>query len=58
MTDREKQIIETFAVIVPLLSEIDKSYLLGLGEGMAIKVRGDIEVSKPTEGEQARAAVV
>ncbi len=33
----EKQIIETFVLIIPKLSENDKSYLLGLGEGMAIK---------------------
>lgn len=39
MTDREKQILEIFALIIPELSENDKSYLLGLGEGMAIKVR-------------------
>lgn len=38
MLEREKQIIETFALIIPKLSESDKSYLLGLGEGMAIKV--------------------
>ncbi len=38
MSEREKQIIKTFAVIIPKLSECDKSYLLGLGEGMRIKV--------------------
>ena len=38
MSEREKQIIKTFALIIPKLSESDKSYLLGLGEGMAIKV--------------------
>ena len=38
MSEREKQSIETFALIIPKLSESDKSYLLGLGEGMAIKV--------------------
>lgn len=50
MLDREKQIIETFAVIIPKLSESDKSYLLGLGEGMAIKTESQekkIEKSKP-----------
>nr|DAV58408.1 MAG TPA: hypothetical protein [Caudoviricetes sp.] len=35
---KEKQIIENFAVVIPRLSEADKSYLLGLGEGMAMKV--------------------
>lgn len=39
MSEKEKQIIETFALIIPKLSENDKSYLLGLGEGMAIKVK-------------------
>lgn len=38
MSEREMQIMETFALIIPKLSESDKSYLLGLGEGMAIKV--------------------
>lgn len=38
MSEREKQIIETFALIIPKLSESDKGYLLGLGEGMAMKV--------------------
>lgn len=37
MSEKEKQIIENFALIIPKLSESDKSYLLGLGEGMAIK---------------------
>lgn len=37
MTEKEKQIIATFVFIIPKLSENDKSYLLGLGEGMRIK---------------------
>lgn len=36
MLDKEKQILVTFAEIIPKLSESSKSYLLGLGEGMAI----------------------
>lgn len=39
MLDREKQILKTFALIIPQLSESDKSYLLGLGEGIAFKVK-------------------
>ena len=39
MQEKEKQIIQNFAVILPKLSESDKSYLLGLGEGMAIKLQ-------------------
>lgn len=38
MKQKEKQIIENFAVVIPRLSESAKSYLLGLGEGMAMKV--------------------
>lgn len=34
---KEEKIIKTFAMMLPKLSETDKSYLLGLGEGMAIK---------------------
>lgn len=37
MSEKEKKIIETFSSVMPKLSEKDKSYLLGLGEGMAIK---------------------
>lgn len=37
MTDREKQILETFADIIPKLSNDDKNYLLGLGDGMTFK---------------------
>lgn len=38
MTEKERKIFETFAKVIPELSESDKSYLLGLGEGMSIKV--------------------
>mgnify|MGYP004508884011 CR=1 FL=1 len=38
MEEREKKILENFAILIPKLSEADKSYLLGLGEGMMIKV--------------------
>lgn len=43
MTDREKQILKTFALLIPRLSDSDKSYLIGLGEGMAIKSRQNRE---------------
>ena len=36
MTDKEKQILDTFGKIIPKLSESNKKYLLGLGEGMVI----------------------
>ena len=48
MSEREKQIIKTFAIIIPKLSECDKSYLLGLGEGMAIKVESQGQKSEKT----------
>nr|DAJ33570.1 MAG TPA: hypothetical protein [Caudoviricetes sp.] len=38
MTDKEEKILKTFAIVLPKLSETDKSYLLGLGEGMVIRV--------------------
>lgn len=37
LEEKEKKIIENFALLIPKLSESDKSYLLGLGEGMAIR---------------------
>lgn len=39
MTEKERQIFEVFRFVIPKLSESDKSYLLGMGEGMAIKVK-------------------
>ena len=41
MSEKETKILKTFALIIPKLSESDKSYLLGLGEGMAIKAGGN-----------------
>ena len=38
MSEKEKKIIQTFAKLIPKLSTNDKSYLLGLGEGMALKL--------------------
>lgn len=37
ISDREKKMLKSFSVIIPKLSEADKFYLLGLGEGMAMK---------------------
>lgn len=37
MTEKEKKILKNFALIIPQLSETDKSYLIGLGEGMALR---------------------
>ena len=38
MSEKEKKIMQTFDILIPKLSASDKSYLLGLGEGMAIKL--------------------
>ena len=38
MSEKEKKIMQIFAVLIPKLSESDKKYLLGLGEGMALKL--------------------
>ena len=46
MTEREKQILEKFILIMPKLSESDRSYLIGIGEGMAIKARQEKERSQ------------
>lgn len=46
MLDKEKQIIETFANVIPKLSKEDKSYLLGLGEGMAMTIDKRKEVAE------------
>lgn len=48
MSEKEKQIIETFSNVMPKLSEKDKSYLLGLGEGMAIKVADEEKKKEET----------
>lgn len=32
----ESQILETFGKLIPILSEAQKNYLLGLGEGMVL----------------------
>jgi hypothetical protein len=37
ISDREKDILKNFSVIIPKLSDADKFYLLGLGEGLAMK---------------------
>lgn len=38
MSEKEKKIMQTFARLIPKLSASDKSYLFGLGEGMAFKL--------------------
>lgn len=38
MSEKEKQILETFGRVVPELSELEKERLLAFGEGLAFKV--------------------
>lgn len=38
MTEKEKQIMQTFAEVLPKLSPEDKAFLLGFGEGLAASV--------------------
>ena len=35
MSEKEKQILETFEKVIPDLSEVEKEKLLSFGEGMA-----------------------
>lgn len=58
MSEQETKILKTFAMIIPKLSERDKSYLLGLGEGMAIKAAGEIGATEQVVEEHAGATVV
>ena len=37
MSEKEKQILETFGKVIPELSELEKEKLLSFGEGMAFK---------------------
>lgn len=39
MTEKEEKIFQTFAEVIPKLSDSDKSYLLGLGEGISVKIK-------------------
>lgn len=36
MSEKDKQIMETFGKVVPNLSELDKEKLLAFGEGVAL----------------------
>ena len=38
LTEKEEKILESFAEIIPRLSELDKERLLMFGEGMKFKV--------------------
>ena len=53
MSEKEKQILETFGRILPKLPESDKSYLLGLGEGMAMSHQREEQQEKMKECQPA-----
>ena len=38
MTDTERKIMQTFGEVIPKLTEGEKNYLLGLGEGMRVSI--------------------
>ena len=52
MSEKEKQILETFGELIPKLSESNKNYLLGLGEGMAIASQSRDEKEKTLHVQQ------
>ncbi len=47
LTQQEQEIIKKFAVLIPKLPEIKKYYLLGIGDGMALKT--DTQKDKETK---------
>ncbi len=59
MTEKEKRILEKFVLLMPKLSDSDRSYLIGLGEGMAIKARQEQENGRrpPEQAGERRMAV-
>ena len=46
MSEKEVKIMQTFAEVIPTLSDEEKAYLLGFGEGMAAAIK-----PKPEEKE-------
>lgn len=44
MSEKEKQIMETFGKVLPNLTELEKEKLLSFGEGMAFKAASDKEI--------------
>lgn len=37
MSEREKQILETFEKVIPTMTEMEKARLIGYGEGLAAR---------------------
>lgn len=48
MSEKEKKILDTFAEVIPKMTEIEKESLLSFGEGIAFKSR-EIEREKQKE---------
>jgi hypothetical protein len=55
LTEKEAQIMETFGAVIPKLSEADKKYFQGLGDGMAIIIK--MEEKKAGEENKSPATV-
>ena len=41
MSEKEKQILETFDKVIPYLSEVEKEKLLAFGEGLGFAVKAN-----------------
>jgi hypothetical protein len=44
MSSEEKEILETFEILLPKLNDIEKAQILGIGKGLLIKIRNGDEV--------------
>lgn len=50
MTEKEQKILDTFADIIPKLSELDKERLLMFGEGMRFKIEQSKSIASGKAG--------
>ena len=57
MSEKEKKIFETFAFIIPKISESDKNYLWGLGEGVRFQIERSGRDKAETSISEERLAV-
>lgn len=46
MSEKEKQILDTFEKVLPDLTELEKEKLLSFGEGMAFKTQQNRELQE------------
>lgn len=50
MSDKEKEIIDTFGEVIPKLSDLEKEKLIAFGEGMAfMKAQQEMQTGNSTE---------